>query len=144
MDSKKRFFGKTFLLANIKSNLVFGISFFTMSNANINFQTQNLHQRSYIIKEMLLTIRKIELIGKKKFIVTALNLNYETFIIYIAAININFDANDEVHSLKKTNETSIEVFNEYADFVNVFSSKLVTKFLKYISISNHTIKLVDN
>ena len=41
-DNKVRFFEKSFLLANIKPNVVFGILFLTISNININFKTWNL------------------------------------------------------------------------------------------------------
>ena len=37
-DSKERFFKKSFLLANVKLDIVFEILFLIMSNANINFQ----------------------------------------------------------------------------------------------------------
>lgn len=37
-DSKKRFFEKNFLLANIKPDLVIKILFLTISNAHIDFQ----------------------------------------------------------------------------------------------------------
>lgn len=36
-DYKKRFFEENFLLANIKSDIVFKILFLTISNASINF-----------------------------------------------------------------------------------------------------------
>ena len=41
-DSRERFFQKSFLLANVKSEIVLGMSFLTMSNADIDFQAQNL------------------------------------------------------------------------------------------------------
>lgn len=41
-DSKKRFFKKKILLANVKSNIVFGILFLIMSNTDIYFQAQDL------------------------------------------------------------------------------------------------------
>lgn len=54
-----RFFEKSFLLANIKLNVVFGIHFLTISNVDIDFKAQDLQQRSYITKEILLTTKKI-------------------------------------------------------------------------------------
>lgn len=41
-DSKKRFFEKNFLLANVKSDIILGITFLTMSNNNIVFQVWDL------------------------------------------------------------------------------------------------------
>ncbi len=44
----------------------------------------------------------------------------------------------------KVDEAPIEVTNKYADFADIFSSKLTAKFSKYMSINNHIIELVDN
>ena len=41
-DNRKRFFEKSFLLTNIKSNVVFKMFFLTMSNVNIDFQARDL------------------------------------------------------------------------------------------------------
>lgn len=38
-DSKERFFDKSFLLADVKPNIVFNIHFLTINNADINFQS---------------------------------------------------------------------------------------------------------
>ena len=37
-DDKERFFEKSFLLADAKLDIVLGMPFLTISNANINFQ----------------------------------------------------------------------------------------------------------
>ena len=41
-DSRERFFEESFLLADLKSEIVFGMPFLTMSNADIDFQAWNL------------------------------------------------------------------------------------------------------
>lgn len=38
----------------------------------------------------------------------------------------------------------MKVSSKYTNFSNVFSPKLITKLLKYISINQYDIKLVDN
>ena len=54
-----------------------------------------------------------------------------------------------VYSLKnpqiahlKVNKALIKVLSKYADFVDVCSSKLTVKLLKYTEINNHAILLV--
>ncbi len=42
-DSKERFFKESFLLVNIKPNIVLGILFLIISNIDINFQAWDLH-----------------------------------------------------------------------------------------------------
>ncbi len=44
----------------------------------------------------------------------------------------------------KANKTLIEISNKYADFVNVFSSKLVVKLSKHMGINNHAIEFVND
>ena len=44
----------------------------------------------------------------------------------------------------KADEVFTKIFYKYANFVNIFSIKLVVKLLKYIKINNHAIELVDN
>ena len=41
-DSRERFFEKSFLLANVKPDIVLGIPFLTISNINVDFQARNL------------------------------------------------------------------------------------------------------
>lgn len=41
-DGRKRFFEESFLLVNVKPDLVFEMVFSTMSNANMNFQARDI------------------------------------------------------------------------------------------------------
>ena len=41
-NDKERFFEKSFLLADIKPNMILGILFLTMSNADVDFQAWHL------------------------------------------------------------------------------------------------------
>ncbi len=36
-DGRERFFEESFILADVRPNIVLGISFLTMSNADVNF-----------------------------------------------------------------------------------------------------------
>ncbi len=42
MDDRERFFEKSFLLANIKLNVMLGILFLIINNANVDFQAWDL------------------------------------------------------------------------------------------------------
>ncbi len=41
-DKRERFFKESFLLADVKPDIVFGISFLTMNNADVDFQAWDL------------------------------------------------------------------------------------------------------
>ncbi len=56
-DDRQRFFEESFLLANVKLDIVLGMLFLTMSNANIEFQAWDLQWRSYTNGNVLSTTR---------------------------------------------------------------------------------------
>ena len=64
---KIRFFQETLLLTDTSIEVVLGIPYLTLSNADIHFADKNLTWRSYTTVEVLSTIKRVELIDKKKF-----------------------------------------------------------------------------
>ena len=91
-----RFFKETFLVANISSKVVFEILFLTLSGANIDFLDRELRWKTYTTKKALLTTKRIKLVGKKEFVVVALNSEYETFVVYVASFS-STSLNAHVH-----------------------------------------------
>ena len=95
-----------------------------------------------------MTTRQVELIGKKEFSATALDLEHGAFVVHVAALSV--DLGDEIYPLRraqiaylKADEAPTKVPSKYADFTDVFSPKLAAKLPEH-GISNYTIKLVDN
>ncbi len=148
-DSKGRFFEESFLWADVKSDIVLGMPFLTMSNADVDFQAWDLQWRSYTIKDILPTTRQVELIRKKEFAATALNPEHKAFIVHVAALSI--DLGDKMNLSRraqiaylKADEAPIKVLSEYADFADVFLPNLVVKLPEHMKINDHAIELVDD
>ncbi len=148
-DDRERFFEENFLLANIKLDIMLEILFLTMSNTDIDFYAQNLQWKSYTTRDVFPITRRVKLIGKKEFVGTALDPDHEAFVIYIVVLNV--DSGNKMHPSRraqiaylKVDEASTKVLSEYADFVDIFSPKLVAELLEHTEISNHAIKLVDD
>ncbi len=148
-DRRERFFEKSFLLTDVRPDIVLGMPFLTMSNTDIDFQARNLQWRSYTTREVLPTTRRVELIGKKEFAATALNLEHEAFVVHIAALSV--DLGDEVHPSRKAqiahlqvDEAPTKVPSEYADFADVFLPKLAAELPEHTGINNNAIELVDD
>ena len=148
-NNREKFFEESFLLANVKSDIVLGMPFLTMSNADVDFQAWDLQWRSYTTRDVFLTIKQVELIGKKEFVATALDPKHEVFVIYVAVLNV--DLGDAVYPLRKAqiahlkaDETPTKVLSEYADFADLFSPKLAVKLSKHTGINDHAIELEDN
>ena len=98
-----RFFEKTFLVANISPKVVFRIFFLTLSSADIDFLIWKLWWKIYTIQKTFSNTRRVELVGKKKFAVVALNPEYETFVVYVMSLSsvasLNFTPlNINIHS----------------------------------------------
>ena len=148
-DDKERFFKNSFLLTDVKPKIVLGILFPTMSNTDIDFQTRNLQWRSYIIGDVFPTTWEVELIGKKEFAATAFDPKHEAFVAYIAVFYV--DLNNEMYLLRrakiaylKADKAFSKVLSKYADFANVFFSKLAAKLPEHTRINDYAIKLVND
>ncbi len=134
---------------SISDKDVLEMPFLTISNADVDFQAQDLQWRCYTTGNVLLTTRQVKLIGRKEFVVAALDLEYKAFVIHIAALNV--DSGDKMHLLKKAqiaylkaDEAYTKVLSKYANFADVFSPKLAVELPKYTRINNYAIKLVDD
>ncbi len=148
-DGREKFFEESFLLADVKPEIVLGIPFLTINNVDVDFQARDLQWRSYTIEDVLPTTRRVELIRKKEFAVVALDPEYEAFIVHVAALSV--DLRDEVHPSRraqiaylKADVASIKVPSEYADFANVFSQKLAVELSEHTEINDHAIELADD
>ena len=125
---RARFFQETFLLANISAEVVLGMPFLTLSNADIQFVEKELTWRSYTIAEALPTIKRVELINKKEFAKTALDENSKTFVIHVTSLSSNLL---NVHPSRKPQISGLiaetaptKIFAKYSDFADLFSPDL--------------------
>ncbi len=98
-DGMERFFEKSFLLADVKPDIVLEMPILTMSNTDVNFQARNLQWRSYTTRDILPTTRQVELIGKKEFAAVVLDPEHKTFVVHVAVLSV--DLGDEVHPSRR-------------------------------------------
>ena len=84
--SKAQFFQKSFLLAETNMEMVLGMSFIALSNANIQFTEKELIWRSYTAAEALPTTKRVELIDKKDFAKAELDKASKTFVMHVTAL----------------------------------------------------------
>lgn len=62
--------------------------FLAYNNTNFQFGAKKLTWRSYTIEKTLSTTSRIELVNKHKFTKVVLDENSETFIVYVAALEV--------------------------------------------------------
>lgn len=89
-DSIERvwFFKETFLLAKTSIKVVLEILFLTLSHVNVKFYAKKLTWKKYIITETIPPVKLVELIDNHKFVKTVLDKAPETFVVYVAALEI--------------------------------------------------------
>lgn len=121
-DEKIRFFKKAFLLANVSSDIVLGISFFTLSNANVRFLEQQLLWQAYTIAETLSNTHWIEVIDWKEFTAAALDKDKEAFVVHVTSFFFPEDQHKVQLALLFADETPVTMPSENSKFINIFSS----------------------
>ncbi len=68
--------------------VVLGLPFLALSNADFQFGAEKLTWRSYTTAEALPTTSRVELIDKREFAKAALDENSETFVVHISALDV--------------------------------------------------------
>ena len=146
--NRVRFFEETFLVANISLEVIFGMSFLTLSSTDIHFLDQELRGRIYTIEEALSSTGCIKLVGMKEFAIATLNPKYEIFVVHVASysstpLNVYPSRKSQISGLI-AKKTSTRIPNKYVDFTNVFSLDLAFELFEQIGINDHAIELVDS
>ena len=139
---RARFFQKTFLLADISAEIVLGMPFLTLSNADVQFVEKELTWRSYTTAEALPTTKWVELINKKKFAKVALDEKSETFVIYVASLNLTPGIHpDRAAQIASLLTEEVKIPDEYSDFTDVFSKEKALVLPERIELNEHAIDL---
>ena len=148
-----KFFEETFLIANISLGVVFGMSFLTLSGADGDFLGRELRWKTYTIEEALPTIRCIELVDRKEFAAATLDLEHETYVIYVGSVSNNALLSSSLFNIHPSwrsqisgliaEKVSTKFSAKYSNFADVFFPDFASEFLKHTEINNHAIKLVN-
>lgn len=129
-------------------NLTLRILYLTQSNEKINFIDYKFNQKLYITIENLSTIKQVELIKKKKFVVFAFDPNNKIFVVYIIFL-ISFYLNvhlscKALRALLIQDKTSTMTLSKDTYFIDRFYLDFASEFLEYTRINNHCINLVKS
>ena len=139
-------------MANISLEIVLEMLFLTLSGADVDFSGRELWSKTYTGKEALPTNRRVELVGKKEFAATALDLERETFVVHVASLSSDALPSSsplDVHPFRRSQisgliaeEAPTKVSAKYSDFADVFSLDLASELPKHTGINDHAIELV--
>ena len=81
---RPRFFQETFLMANTKFEVVLGIFFLKINNANVVFGEGILTWKSYTTSKALSTTKRVRLVDPKELVIVVLDVYSKTFVIHVA------------------------------------------------------------
>ena len=148
---KAQFFQESFLLAEISMEVILGMPFFTLSNANIRFAKKVLTWRSYTAAEALPTTEWVELIDKKEFAKATLDKESTTFVVQVLALEAPLRSAKmrilparaaQIATLKQ-DEVPTKVPPKDTDYADVFSFDLAMELPENTGINKHAIELQD-
>ena len=127
--------------------VVLRMFFLTFSNVDIQFAEKELTWRPYTAVEALITTKQLELINKKKYTKAALDEEFKTFVMHIAALEAPL-VGMAIHPSQKAqiltliqNKAPTKVPLKDADYADIFSFDLAIELIKKTSINKNAIEL---
>ena len=140
-------------MANTKFKVILGMPSLKISNTDIAFGEEKLTWKSYITNETLPTTEQVQLVGPKEFVIAALDVDSETFVVYVT---IRERKKMPVHAERQAqiqdgaqvgallfNKAPTEVPVEYSDYSDVFSAENVAELPENTGMNEHVIKLEE-
>ena len=70
-------------MTDTKFEIILETLFLKFSNVDVSFGEGSFIWRIYIINKTLFTIKQVQIIDKKNFIIVALDANSKTFVVYM-------------------------------------------------------------
>ena len=139
---RARFFQETFLLVDISAEVVLGMLFLTLSNADVQFVEKEFPWRSYTTVKALSTIKQVELIDKKEVAKVALDEKSKTFIVYVVSLNLTLGIHpDRAAKIASLSAKEVRIPDKYSDFDNVFSEEKALVLPKHNGLNENAIDL---
>ena len=99
------------------------MSFLTLSDTHIDFLDRKLQWRTYTTKKAFLTTKRIELVGKKKFVAAMLDLKSETFVIYVISLSSAMSPSSSPLDIQKFAAIALDSENNtFVVYIMLFNS----------------------
>ena len=71
-------------MADTKFEIVLGMPFLKLSNADVLFGEETLTWKLYTTNKALSSTKRVQLVDSKEFVIAALDADSETFVVYVA------------------------------------------------------------
>ena len=145
--SKPRFFQETFLVADTKFEVILGMFFLKISNADASFGEETLTWRIYTTNKALPTTERVQIVDPKEFIIAALDVGSKTFVMHVVIrereeMPVHFEKQAQVGALL-FDEAPTKIPAEYSDYSDVFSAENVAELPENTGMNEHAIELEE-
>ena len=145
--SRPRFFQEIFLVTDTKFEVILGMLFLKISNADMSFGEGTLTWRTYTTNKVLPITKQVQIVNPKEFIIAVLDVDSETFVVHVAIwkrekIPVHSKRQAQVGALL-FDEAPTEVPAEYSDYNNVFSAENAAELPENTGINEHAIELEE-
>ena len=145
--SRLKFFLEIFLVADTKFEMILGMLFLKISNADVLFGKRTLMWRTYTTNKTLATTKQVQIVDLKEFVIAALDIDSEMFVVHVA---IREREKMPMHSKKQAeigallfDEAPTEVPAEYSNYSDVFSVENAAELPENTGMNEHAIKLEE-
>ena len=145
--NRPRFFQEIFLVADTQFEVILGMLFLKISNADVSFGERTLTWKTYTTNEALPTTERVQIVDPKEFVIAALDVDSETFVVHVA---IREREEMPVHSERQAqvgallfDKAPTEVPAEYSDYSNVFSAENVAELPENTGMNEYAIELEE-
>ena len=81
--NRPRFFQEIFLVADTKFEVILGMPFLKINNADVLFSKETLMWKIYTINKALFITEQVQIINKKDFVIAALDVDSKTFVVHV-------------------------------------------------------------
>ena len=71
-------------MADNKFEVILGMPFLKLSNADVSFGKETLTCKSYTTNKALSTTKQVQLVDLKEIVIAALDVDSKTFIVHVA------------------------------------------------------------
>ena len=146
--SRPRFLQKTFLVTNTKFDVILGMLFLKISNADMLFDKEIFTWKIYTTNNALPTTKQVQIVDSEEFVIAALDINNKMFVMHITIwkqeeIPVYFENQAQIRALL-FDKASTEVPAAYSNYNNIFSVEYAIEFLENTKINKHAIKLEES
>ncbi len=140
-----RFFEETFLLADISMEVILGMPFLSLSNADVEFaELGKLTWSLYTAADALPTTSRVELIDKREFAKAALDENSEIFVVHISALDVSIHPSRAAQiAVLQWDKAPTKILAKYSDYADVFSSDLAMELPQNTRMNEYAIELIE-